>query len=342
MTEQVINALWTQGVLFDLDIGKSQFNKKNRSQDMGLNEDVDPDAMSTGSKKLMPPRVIKKLLAIENLARATLKNRSLEFPLSGARFVYYKALGDLTKMLEVIREDWNLAVLDITSNYEGLKQEQIKLLDFEAQKISKARPGTDAEKEEWLIEQYTHNRNIFPPLASVQDRFRFGWRMYKVNAADGLSTMGEVEKEAMLDAQKKLQQEMQAWAKDASSAIHKKLGEAAAQASAMLSKQGKLNPKNLKPLFDAFEEFKAVDFTGSSDFRNKIDKLTAKFLVVNTDGKTDMATTADSINNTSTGLTQFKEVLEDLSELAVDAVAEQAGLHSLHKVGEFKRMVEID
>ena len=343
MTEHVINALWSQGVLFELTVNKSQFQKKNRPQDTGLDEDLDPGVMTPGSKKLLPPHAIKRLSNIEANARAILRNRSMEFPLSGARFVYYRTLGTLTAALEEIKKEWDAAVLDITANYEALKKEQIAALDAQALKIagSTLKNASESDRQAWLEEQYLYNKSIFPPLDEVKDRFGFGWRMYKVNAVDGLSTMGAVEQEAVLEAQKKLQQEMKAWVKEASAALHKKLGEAAAHTAEMLKKQGKLNPKNLKPLFDAFEEFKAVDFTGSSDFRDKIDKITKGFLVTK-DGQADMATTAASVNNTEAGMAAFKQVLGEISALAVDAVAEEAGMKSLTKVGEFKRMVEID
>ena len=340
MAEEVINALWTKGVLVSLNIGKSQFNKRVSDDDVGFKRNK--EAMSGSSKVLMPARVIKKLSNLEHLARATLYVRSVEFPLSGARFVYYSTIEEVTKSLESIRTQWNAAVLEITANYEALKEEQIKVLDDQSMEIAGNRTfQTEADKKSWLESQYHRNRNIFPPLASIQDRFKFGWHMYKVNAIDGLSTMNAMEKDTILNAQKQLHQEMQDWVKGAAAEVHQKLGEAAANASAMLAKQGKLNPKNLKPLFDAFEQFKALDFTGSSDFRNKVDQVIKKFKVVSSDGVTDLVTSANAVNTTGAGMTQFKEVLDDLSELAVDAVAEEAGLRALHKVGEFKRMVEV-
>lgn len=342
MTEEVINALWTQGVLFDLDIGKSQFHKKNKPGDLLL-DDVNPDAMTVGGKKLLPSRVISALAKIETQSRLYLESHSVKFPLSGARFVYYKALDGIIKYLEQRRAEWNKTVLEIAANYESLKAEQLQVLDNEALKIAQTKMLNlpEDKMKEWLQEQHTNHVALFPPLEVVQDRFRFGWRMYKVNAIDGLSAMGSIEQSEIAEAQKKLHAEMQAWVKEASAAIHKKLGEAAANASALLKKQGKLNPKNLRPLFEAFEEFKAVDFTGSSDFRTKIDAVVGKFKIVNTDGVIDFATSADAVNSTAAGQEQFKEFLNDLSELAVDAVAEEAGIKSLHKVGEFKRVVEL-
>jgi len=165
--------------------------------------------------------------------------------------------------------------------------------------------------------------------------------MFKISAADGMTALGTMEKDELLAAQKKIKDDMQKWVKEASAALHKKLGESALHAAELLKKQGKLNPKNLRPLFDAFEEFKAVDFTGSSDFHAKIEDIRKKFMAMDENGKVDFTKIAESVNATKAGMDSFNDLLGSLGTLAVDSVAEGAGISSLTKVGEFKRLVEL-
>ena len=89
--------------------------------------------------------------------------------------------------------------------------------------------------------------------------------MFKVSSANSLNGISA---EDALEASQKLQQDLQGWIHETAILMHKTLGEAAAHAKDLLEKQGKLNPKNLKPLFDAFEVFKSIDFAWVQTYRS--------------------------------------------------------------------------
>lgn len=348
MTEQVISALWSQGTLVDLDIGRSLFQKRLRDEELRL-EGINKSVIHLGNKKLLPEGALDAIKQIESSTRVYLNNHSLSFPISGARFVYYKTLKEVLDFFAKKRDEWDDAVDELIKNFEDLKNKQIVLLDEESHRImqrslegltGKTLADKTAELNAWYEEQKQNHRNLYPPTNELYKKFRFEWSLFKISAIDGMSALGELEKDELLAAQSKIKEEMQKWVKEASAALHKKLGESAAHAAELLKKQGKLNPKNLKPLFDAFEEFKAVDFTGSSDFHKKIDDLKKKF-AVESGGQTDFGKTAEALNNTQAAMDSFKEILGSLSELAVDSVAEKAGLTSLTKVGEFKRLLDV-
>lgn len=361
--EQVISALWSQGTLIDLGIGRSTFQKKLNETDLGL-KGMNKGAYHFGHKKLLPENALENLISIESEARSFLDTRSLKFPLSGARFVYYRTLKEVLDRLESCRSRWDAEVQTLIANFESLKQTQLQVLDDEATKIMSMKlseiplPGPEddlvakakmlkfkedkkAEWEAWLSTQKHSHRLLYPLPEELPGMFRFGWRMFKISAVDGLSAMSAMEKDTLLEAQDKLKAEMKQWVKESATALHRSLGEAAANAKQLLEKQGKLNPKNLKPLFDSFEVFKAVDFTGSSDFHNKVEAIRQKFVIQRSGGGLDLEKTAAGINDTATGMQEFKEMLNTLSDLAVSGVAEAAGLSSLSKVGEFRRIIEM-
>lgn len=338
-TAQTINGLWSQGVLLDLDIGGPTFQKKTSESEWAISG-LDSNVMRPGTKLILPKASLEDLKNIEVSSREFLKHRSLKFPLSGARFVYYRTLKEVTSFLEEKRKLWEVAVNKLAANYETLKTQQIALLDEQAKIIAAARFTADKERDEWLAEQHQVHVNYYPNLSAIPQKFHYNWNVFKINAIDGVGTMSGVEQEEVLKAQDQLRKEMQQWVKEASAALHKKLGEAAVHASEMLKKQGKLNPKNLKPLFEAFEQFKAVDFTGSSDFHTKVEEMKKKFMIEK-DGQVDYSSIASAVNDTDKGMKEFSELLDDLSGLAVDTIAEEAGVKSLAKVGEFRRMVEL-
>ena len=106
--------------------------------------------------------------------------------------------------------------------------------------------------------------------------------MFKVNPLEGSSEISGIEAEDLAQQQEIFQKDMANWVKEQSTKMHQILGEAALRAKELLEKQGKLNPKNLKPLFDAFEAFKAVDFAGSG-FQKAVSDIEKNYLMTASD-----------------------------------------------------------
>jgi hypothetical protein len=152
--------------------------------------------------------------------------------------------------------------------------------------------------------------------------------------------MSTLDAQALLRAQQQVRQDLEQWVRQAAVEMHKTLGEAAANAKRLLEKNDKLNPRNIKPLFDAFETFNAIDFTGASTFHQTIERIKQTFGKKKPDGTMDMELTNDEIHASPHGMSEFRQLLGALSTLAVDDVAEQAGIKSL-QAGEFRRVVEV-
>lgn len=352
-TEQVVELLFNRGTLMDLYIGKPTFQRKLRPNDVLL-EGIDESVLYLGHKKLLPKKAMEKLITLEGQGRTALANRSIPFPLSGARFVYYNALKDVLTSLSVVKEEWNRAVEELHEEYPRLKEEQLSQLEHQAQRLynqemeklyglAPTTPEFIEKKnrlDSWLEQQKSINRSLYPSVEEVKGLFHFDWRMFKVSGLTGGEVMSTLDTQELLRAQQQVRQDLEQWVRQASVEMHKTLGEAAANAKRLLEKNDKLNPRNIKPLFDAFETFKAIDFTGSSTFQATIDRIKSTFGRKRPDGTVDMELTNDAIHGSHHGLTEFKALLGSLSTLAVDDVAEQAGIRAL-SAGEFRRVVEV-
>lgn len=344
-TQQALTeALFQRGALMGLHIGRWTAVKKMSANDM-LIGDVDLDAIYLGHKKLLPKKAMEKLIEIEGKARTALANRSLEFPLAGARFVTYSTVPTIVERLQALKTEWDNEVNELIRQYPELRERQLGLLEAQAQKFIeeelKKVPGQETarreELNEWLATQRSANRGYYPAdVEELRKRFSFNWRMFRISALDGIN---ELDPDEVKEAQDRLRADLQGWVRSAASAMHQALGEASANAKAILEKNGKLTPRNLQPLFNAFENFLMVDFTGQSTFRETIETIKKRFLISNPDGTYNLPAMSESMGN-EVSRAEFTGLLSSMGDLAVDEVASKAGILSLGRT-DFGRMVEL-
>ncbi len=345
---QVADALYNRGTLMDLFIGKPTFQKKLRPNDMLL-EGIDEDVLYLGHKKLLPPKAMEQLVKLEGQARTTLAGRSLSFPLSGARFVFYPALPDVLIQLKAIKAQWDTEVEQLIVEYPQLKETQLVELDKQAKSLfdtalskasGDAREALEVQLSDWLQNQRNNNQKLYPPVEDVREMFTFKWSIFKINGLDGGEEMSTLDPADLKSAQNQIKSDLQKWVQQASIEMHQALGAAAANAARLLQKNDKLDPRNLRPLFEAFETFKAIDFTGSSDFLKVIDSIKQQFGRKKPDGSYDMELTSQNLKDSPSGMTQFKDLIESLGKLATSDVAEKAGIQAINS-STFRRMIEI-
>lgn len=337
--------LFDKGTLFHLYIGRWTGNKKMHESDLLLDGEVDKNVFYIGHKKLMPPEAHERLQRIEGQARAVLSARSIPFPIGNARYVSYQVLSDVVQQLQRFRDQWDDAIDYLVSNYPRFMEEQLQRLDQQAHQLAEAeleklktelKPGKREKLREWEQEQRRLNRSLYPPVSELPNRFVFQWHMFKVSPLEGVEEMSTLDAESLSREQENLRQEMQRWVREASVVMHRELGEAAAQAKRLLDDNGKLNPRNLKPLFDAFETFQAVNFAGPSEFQRTIDQIRARYLQRTGAGETDWRLTAEVVNGSAA---EMQGLLNSIATLAINEMAEQAGVRSV-RAGEFGRLID--
>lgn len=335
---QLSKNIFSKGTLFDLDIGRWGAIKRMTDDDMLL-KGVDKNVLYLGHKKLLPRSATKKLSIVEGKARSYLVAHSVEFPIAGARFVTFKALPGVMKSLNYHKVAFFKAVDELLAEYPELKDRQIKQLNvqaesFAANEIAKVpmdkREVKSEELKSWVEQQAKNHKAYYPEVNKLKERYRFDWRVYKLSPLDAAT---EVDADALALFQEKYEQDIEMWAKNAATTMHKALGEAAAQAKAMLEKQGKLNPKNLKPLFQAFETFNSVDFTGKSSFQEVIANIKQKY--------NGVESAAEAINSTEEAKNEFANLLGAMGALALEETAEEAGVLALHESGFEGRVVDL-
>lgn len=341
----VVQVVFKKGVLFDITVGRWSAKHQISTEDLLL-EKINKKVIKAGSKELLPEEYAYPLIHIEGKIRTFVKMKSMPFPISGAVFVSFKALPKVLTGLKKLKTEYEGAAQHLFDHYETVKEKQIVVLDDEVRKIAVQagmyEPTTSPMDREvlkqWLKTQHKNHVELFPKKEELLQKYYVRWSMFRVNALeDTAATMlTDVEADFFAQQQAELKSKMTAWVKEKAASMHKKLGEAAANAQQQLAANGKLNPKNLKPLFDAFEEFSYVDFAGSS-FQKVIDDVSKKYLAMDQKGDIDFKTVANQVNGSAD---EFSNLLATIGELAMDQVAEKAGLAALDG-SEFKRIVEV-
>jgi len=341
----ITRVLFDTGTLFHLYVGRWTGNKKMTEKDLLL-DDVDPQAVYIGHKKLLPREAQEALQSIEGEARRHLGNRSVPFPIGNARYVSYHALRGVLSRLQRYKAQWDAAVNDLLTNYPRFMEEQLARLDKQAEalaakELSKVAPfavvAKRQELNEWKEAQKAHNRSLYPAVTELRQRFAFEWRMFKMSPLEGVEALSTLDAQALLEEQTRIRADLTRWVSEASVMMHKELGEAAAQAKRLLEENGKLNPRNLRPLFEAFETFNAVNFAGPSQFQATIDAIRQRYLRRTGAGEEDWKLTADTVNGSTE---EMRALLSTISELAVGETADQAGVTTV-RAGSFGRVIDM-
>lgn len=342
----ITRVLFDTGTLFHLYIGRWTGNKKMNESDLLIDE-VDKSAFYIGHKKLLPREAQETLQFLEGQSRTFLANRSVPFPIGNARYVAYHALREVLDRLNGFKARWNLAVNDLIEGYPRFMEEQLDRLDRQARALadkegSKAAPYAYAAKmkelDDWMRKQRALNRSLYPDVSELRGRFNFEWRMFKLSPLEGMEQMSTLDADTLLEEQNRVRQDLNRWVSEVSVMMHQQLGEAAAQAKRLLEENGKLNPKNLRPLFEAFETFSAVNFSGNSTFIDTINSIRARFLRQSGSGETDWQLTAEQVNHSTE---EVRSLLTAMSDLAVNDTAKQAGIQSV-RAGQFGRVIDLD
>lgn len=342
-TQYLEGVLFRHGTLFDLDIGRWAAQKRLRTNDL-LYAAETSEAFQLGNKQLLPPGALKEVKEVESKARSFLMNRSTPFPIGGGRFVSSHVLTEVLERLNTLKDEYHTAVAGLLFNYPELRNQQIIRLDKAEYDIAVEDHKKNPTSENWerlalwLTHKYEEHRAAYPTLEELATKFTFTWRMFQVEPSSRIEGLTEAQALEMQRAQRQLRGELQIWVMESAATMHKTLGEAALNAKGMLEKNGKLDPRNLRPIFEAFKAFEAMDFTGQSSFRAVVEQARAAF-AVDESGAVDYQRTAESVSKDNKEA--FNNLLATMSTLAQQETADAAGVRAIRNSSAFARVVDI-
>jgi hypothetical protein len=339
--KDVINVVFKKGLLLDVTIGRWAAIHYMRPIDLLLHADVNQKAMHLGHKKLMPASAMAELVTVEGQIRKFVMMHSTPFPIAGAVFVTYKALPELLKGMKKLEKKFAALADDLVAEYEGAKKAQLNILHLQAEKIAAPHFETADEVgktflKQWLLDQDTYNRTLYPPKEELRSKFYVSRRMFKVDPI-GAGTVDDSYAGELAAQETAFHKDMAKWVTSSTVTNHTDLGKAVTHAQKLMEDQGKLNPKNLVALFNALVKFESGEFAGSP-WTVTVNILKSEFLVTKSDGSVDYSAISTMVNGA--GKEKFMGCLELLAPLATDKVSKNAATEML-LASDFKRVLDI-
>lgn len=178
-----VKAIIEKGVIVDLHIGRTRFERKMTSADLGL--DIDDSNfqnfvtqyLDLGSKMLAPKKVLSKFDSIESRARANLYRHAFDTPYG--LFVPFTAYNDWKKENTTNREDYFQALKELEDGYASMVLDILAEYRDAAVKLYER---TDKSKSLSVFTE-TLVKNIesqIPSLESVVESFYYGEDIYYV------------------------------------------------------------------------------------------------------------------------------------------------------------------
>jgi predicted DNA-binding protein len=331
--------LFKAGALVDLNIGCWTAMYRQRPSELLMTAVVN-ESITKMHKALLPVEALEPIKKVESDARRALDCRSTPFPIFGAKFVANHALPSLEEHLAKLRTLYEIRRDELCAIYPDLMEKRLQELHSQtdraaAEELKKtpdnAKTARWHELKDWIIAQDALNKSLYPAQDTLKNKFYFTWVIGK---------FAPIETPANAVMNTAIQNQVKDWVKDRMTQIHKDLGERAELAKAMLLKQGKLNPKNLKPLFDSLVEFEAMDFTNASQFHKLVDELKEKYFK-SVGGNLDFSVSAEMLNSSETSMKELDAALTGLSALVKDEAAKAAGDAALAQAQDFKRFVDL-
>ena len=125
MESTILQKLFKDGILVDVNVSFWSAAKTLTPEDLGLKQSDVADAYKLGHKFLIPPEIIGKFRTVEGKARRTVEVNSFHFPIGNARFIPKKKFVKVLDELMDFRTEYGKLIDNLVENYEAYKLQMI-------------------------------------------------------------------------------------------------------------------------------------------------------------------------------------------------------------------------
>lgn len=312
MTREV-EALFTDGLLINLNIGQWAGLAKNTKEDLGIthNDPLPKYVVGLGMKRMCPHALAKTWGYHASRARTVLYAHAFtNFPLSGGAFVPAKALPTIIDLLEQHKEKfdkaWRAGLID---NFDQVRE------DF----LSSQKP----EHRERL-------EQIFPTRAVVEERFYFEYSAYTVSLPKKIQGLKDkASEDAMEKFRRDLDTRVEGFLAESVQTLRAKAADLCTTVIDNVKSGKTVSQKNLKSLASFIDRFKALNFVGDTQIEAKLTALRQNIL----DGVDPEMLTA---KGDEAARARLAAALEEIREAAQDVTDISA------VTGQYRRKIVID
>lgn len=307
----LLDAICKKGVLVSVSIRYWRGCKRLKPEDLGLDPDkVSKRLIQLGQKRLVPKDALSEFALIESRAHAMVEASSFPFLNGIARFVPNPRLMEITRNLDGLRQDFELATEGFAAGYAPLRDKAMA----EWREVARQLPG-NADHLIATIEQ------SFPAAGSITKRFSFEVQMFQITAPDNLHLEiadGVAEYEASENRRKiaeqatqRLQSDLDGFVRESVASLRRETAHLATDVLATIdqSKNG-VHQRTLNRLSSFIDSFRALNFAGDQQLESTLERFRRDLL----------QRSAEEYRNNPGAMASLTDGLNRLRESAVEMV----------------------
>lgn len=275
----LLEAVCQRGVLISTSIRFWRGCKRLTPEDLGLKaSQVSDRLIQLGHKRLIPRDALADFALIESRAHAMVEGSSFPFLGGIARFVPNPKLGEVTRNLEKLREEFEEAKDRFVLGYSLLRDSAL----VEWREAATHMNGS-AELLIATIEQ------SFPPSGTITKRFSFEVQMFQIAApehirlevADGITEFEAVadRRRVAEEATQRLQSNLDGFIRESVASLRQETARLAGDVLATIdeSKNG-VHQRTLNRLATFITSFRALNFAGDQQLESTLDRFRRELL----------------------------------------------------------------
>jgi hypothetical protein len=258
-----VDRLFNDGVLVDLQIGMWTALKRNTTSDLSIDaEDVPAFVVGLGTKRLLPPEIVKTWQTVANHARYVIERYSFVFPVGSSRFVPLSSLPRIEEELEACKQKYEAAWQALVKNYDQVRR------DFLAQ----------------YPEHRSELERLFPSKEEVARKFYFDYSAYTISLPKKLRTARldkkkqAAEEEAWHRYQQELDRRVNEFLGDAVKTLRVKAIDICTSIAESVRGGKTISTASLGALTGFIDRFKEMNFVGDTEIESRLEKLKTDIL----------------------------------------------------------------
>jgi len=250
-THSIMDKLFSDGVLIDLDVRFWRAVRANGEKDLGVKRSKLPEfVVGLGTKRLLPKEDIARWVSHADRARYLIAKASFRFPIGEGQFVPMANVESLSAELDEVKKEFEATAEDFLRNYARLRREYLERFP---------------EHRERLEKQY-------PTREELESKFSFEYRLFSVSMPKAMRKR-QAEDAAVAKYQTQLEGTMNRFIREAVTTLRTQTVEVCEGLSQKILKGEVVSRQGLDQIRSFVERFKGLNFIGDTEVEAKLEEV---------------------------------------------------------------------
>lgn len=253
-----LDAVFTDGVLMDLDVTYWSGLRRNTAEDLGLEKKNIPGfVVGLGTKRLIPREFTDAWSSFAGKARYLLECKSFRFPVANALFIPARAISEVDAGLLVIKGEFEVSVTRFLAAYDKIRRDTLAAYPDHAESL----------------------KHYYPLVEEIKDSFKFEWSAFTVSLPTSGSkvymeaALSGLEKAALEKYQRDLETKAQTFLDQAVMTLRAETVALASSVSARLASGEVITEKSLNAVRRFVDRFRMMNFVGDREVEQRLTHL---------------------------------------------------------------------